>query len=52
MYGLSGGEGCYKEKWLILCCLGVLVMNGQTDEWTFVLLESLLQLKSTKQIVR
>ena len=47
MYGASGGgEGCDK---VILCCLGVLVTDGQTDrlmdERTMVAVESLSRLK-------
>jgi len=30
---------------MILSCLGVLVTDGLTDRWTFVLLESLSHLK-------
>ena len=33
-------------KWLILCCLGVLIYHRRTDERTFVLLESLSWLKT------
>ena len=32
--GVIGGECCGKVKWMILCCLGVLLTDRQTDERT------------------
>ena len=47
-----GVEGGGKVKWLILCCLGVLISDGQTnrrtDERTFAVVESLSRLKTNK----
>ena len=40
---VSGGECCGKVELLILCCL---VFRFMTEEWTFVFLELLLQLKT------
>ena len=32
--GVSGDKGCGNVKWLILSCLGVLLTDWMTDEWT------------------
>ena len=54
--GVSGGECCGKVKWMILSCLGVLMTDwrtdGQTDERTLVVLESLSRLKSLQSSIK
>ena len=42
---VSGGEGSGKVERLILCCLGVLIHDKQTNERTFAVVESLSRLK-------
>ena len=44
--GVSGGEGCGKVEWLILSCFWVLIPDRQTNERTFVVVESLSRLKT------